>query len=810
MARGLRARGDVQGLKVVPTNKNKRKRDGTSNARVSLARKRRKGTNSIEAVPDKESDCQKAIVDEKIIKEFRIKFHPQKFCPRRPGNVPKEHQTKFNHIQQLGQMKYDSYALQPRPDIIDKPWELDNKLRAKRVTQKAAQARTAYQNEDGWRMELENRVFERFEIEVACLGTGLSDIFTTRIGERSVIQDDPENYHQIAMKPDRIYGLRTTDAIDKILQQPRNSHLGEDPELEDVLLNRLTISCNPDSGGRAAIYPFLVMEAKSLKGGSNFQKIENQTAVPIRNHLSLQLKLQEDGFNRMQNIILLWEGSITGDDEALQLVLIVDYIVDWARDIYRPSIIRQLMSVVDRGSRSSYTIIEEPDILSIPGYANSWHGGRPVATIAGAETTVPAEPAFDAMDSTIESSLEPLFESTGKHVDIRVWDGAKYESRVRGLYITGDDADVVKNFKRTGYYRIKTVHIRRCWFLLSCPQDIKAIEEAWTGSQEIKDVQNLSSQRILISLYVQYRTNYDGAPIRELTYLALAESVASGFFYPERGVGRNEVVSAEELGLKLREAWTSSNENYFHRYASGQTSVLCVTVSDFDRLSDRIVLSFRDDSEIMPFARRLDSFIKKSCVNPRSGLHKLYAKCLRYTKAVHSLTVAPHCISDPTQACVFINTEDVFRGICVYVTNAASEEVNHAWIIRHLVQMVLVRWDCKLPYINPPFHPDHRHDESKILLWIVSDPQWDLYVAIKSTLTMPRMNRVHKHLAWFRKVLLRHKCETGIHWGMAYKRGYRNVQSDIQDACKNCDVHKFCLTSSSSKYDFCDEDFMLE
>jgi hypothetical protein len=102
------------------------------------------------------------------------------------------------------------------------------------------------------------------------------------------------------MQPDRIYGLRTTDAMERILDQPHVSHLREDPELEDVLLNRLTISCNPDSGGRASIYPFLVMEAKSLKGGSNFQKIETQTAVPIRNHLYLQLKLHDDKFNNMQ------------------------------------------------------------------------------------------------------------------------------------------------------------------------------------------------------------------------------------------------------------------------------------------------------------------------------------------------------------------------------------------------------------------------------------------------------------------------------------------------------------------------------
>jgi hypothetical protein len=135
---------------------------------------------------------------------------------------------------------------------------------------------------------------------VPSLSTGLSDIFSTRIGERSVIQDDPENHHRIAMQPDRIYGLRTTVAMEKILERPHVSHLGEDPELEDVLPKRLTTSCNPDSGRGASIYPFLVMEAKSLKGKSNFQKIENQTAIPIRNHLYLQLKLEEDEFNKMK------------------------------------------------------------------------------------------------------------------------------------------------------------------------------------------------------------------------------------------------------------------------------------------------------------------------------------------------------------------------------------------------------------------------------------------------------------------------------------------------------------------------------
>ncbi|KAH7079882.1 hypothetical protein BKA63DRAFT_229876 [Paraphoma chrysanthemicola] len=899
MAPRLRARPNTQGLKTVASDGNKRKRDGGSHAQSNVARKKKKGEQSIVAVPDKKTTCQKAVDDERIIKDLRITFHPKKFSPQRPGNVPEQHQTKFKHIQQLGRMVYESYAEQPRADITNKPWELENKLRALRVSEKATQARNDWQNEDGWRMELENRIFERFEIEVACqqcrrrlwqsaiqanpadsnsrtnsleerqacrsacrceqlsrrysiLSTGLSHIFTTRIGERSIIQDDSENIHRIEMQPDRIYGLRTTDAIDKILQQPGVSHLREDAELDDVLLNRLTITCNPDSGGRASIYPFLVMEAKSEKGGSSFQKIEQQTALPIRNHLYLQLKLQEDDFNRMQvpggpltwflayvgemwrvygcyvtktspdglpyyNIVLLWQGSITGDDEALQLVLIVDYIVDWARDIYRPSIMRQLMSVVDKGARSSYTIIEEPDILSIPDVAKSWCGDGPVATISGAGTAeLPTRPVFDATNSTIESSLKPVFKSTGKHVDIMVWDCAKYEARVRGLYITGSDARAEEHLTRTGYQKFKTRHMDRCWFILSSAQDIKTIEQAWTGSLEIKDVQDHPPQRILISLYVQYRKDGDGALIRELTYLALTESVATHTWPLRDIVERNEpVVSAEELGLKLREAWASNHKNYFRRYASGDTSVLCVTASDYDRLSDRVVLSFHNDREIMPYARRLNSFIEttceRTCEMPRAELQKIYAPCFRHTKAVHSLIVEPHCISDPTQACVFIDTEAKSAGICAYITNAASEEFNITWMIRHLVQMIVVLWDCTYLDIKNSFYPGRGDDDTKILLWIVSDHQWDMYRAIKSTLTMPGMNKVHEHLAWFRKVLLRHKCATGAHGSEAWRKDYRNVQHDIQVACKSCNFKLDKRSNPSGPvFGFCDEDFMLD
>ena len=169
MAPTPRTRGNAQVSKTVTDTGQKRKRNGTSATHADPAPKKSKGEKT-DAVPDKRTATQKAADDEANAKEFRIKFYPE-FYPPHPGDVPEEHQIKFKHIQQLGKMSYESYAIQPRPDTIDKPWELENKRRAKQMIYWAVRSRDDYQNEDSWRMELEPYVFKRFKIEVGWYDT---------------------------------------------------------------------------------------------------------------------------------------------------------------------------------------------------------------------------------------------------------------------------------------------------------------------------------------------------------------------------------------------------------------------------------------------------------------------------------------------------------------------------------------------------------------------------------------------------------------------------------------------------------------
>jgi len=52
-------------------------------------------------------------------------------------------------------------------------------------------------------------------------------------------------------------------------------------------------------------------------------------------------------------------------DDALRLLLIVDYVFDWARDVYRPSILRQLKSLAIGKAYDRVSLASDSDIFSL-------------------------------------------------------------------------------------------------------------------------------------------------------------------------------------------------------------------------------------------------------------------------------------------------------------------------------------------------------------------------------------------------------------------------------------------------------------
>jgi hypothetical protein len=71
--------------------------------------------------------------------------------------------------------------------------------------------------------------------------------------------------------------------------------------------------------------------------------------------------------------VQLWRGAINDRENALRLLLIVDSIFDWARDLYRDAVIRSLMalSASDLGSLA----YKDSDIFSFESRVNKWAAG---------------------------------------------------------------------------------------------------------------------------------------------------------------------------------------------------------------------------------------------------------------------------------------------------------------------------------------------------------------------------------------------------------------------------------------------------
>lgn len=65
-----------------------------------------------------------------------------------------------------------------------------------------------------------------------------------------------------------------------------------------------------------------------------------------------------------QQIFDLWGGSITSKNGALQLLLIVDYVFEWARDIYREDILNKLRIVASGQNDCASIIHPDTDIFS--------------------------------------------------------------------------------------------------------------------------------------------------------------------------------------------------------------------------------------------------------------------------------------------------------------------------------------------------------------------------------------------------------------------------------------------------------------
>ncbi|KAI1367599.1 hypothetical protein F5Y08DRAFT_336388 [Xylaria arbuscula] len=199
--------------------------------------------------------------------------------------------------------------------------------------------------------------------------TGINQLLDERIDESVKLKIGPDNEER-RRKIDRAIGLKMKGQVEVLIRKTN----GTARDGQSFEYSPFKLATNPPA------FPFLILGANAERSKKSFLDIETPAAFSIQKFLKIQrqpeLKTQtatEDalvwfigyrgpswkvyacyvdvatGVPRY-NIHTLWHGDLTNEDKALQLVRIVDYITDWAQDVYYPMILRQLNVLTSRQS----------------------------------------------------------------------------------------------------------------------------------------------------------------------------------------------------------------------------------------------------------------------------------------------------------------------------------------------------------------------------------------------------------------------------------------------------------------------------
>ncbi|KAJ3533995.1 hypothetical protein NM208_g7734 [Fusarium decemcellulare] len=508
------------------------------------------------------------------------------------NDQPSPHVTVVSHVRQLGRTQFSQYHDNITIDSNEQPWRGQMRRRAERIASLARMCLKGRKNEMGWRLTLESEVMARFTVEVSCrrcrgrlwrseqeaapkitdenittwgnrdlqarqqkrkacmcrslrhredhTEQGIGPLFDDRADEAIVYDEEVRSQlPKREERPDRVYGLRRTKRLDRILCMD-DKRLGSDGKTIEETLP--TTPFRDD--GEAIILPFLVLEAKSEKGGDSFTDMEVQTAFAIRQILLLQHGLYQaadehedegsgplvwflsnkgeqwrvaigyvdsNGNSPRFLVTRLWSGAVDSVDASVQLLLIIDYICDWARDIYRESVINSLRALIAGDSRS---LAYDSDIFSLAAGIYGWD------QIGDGE-----------QKSMSEGTPSNSFEDPLKAFDMQkmAFRDARYlRSRFVALYVTADNIDPFiqsaesKNHAKRLAQSI-LVALRGAWRVKK--ECLDELEAMWTGVDRGGSDMLPPDTRFLAVFTISSYMSADWQQTFELGYIAVAEDL---------------------------------------------------------------------------------------------------------------------------------------------------------------------------------------------------------------------------------------------------------------------------------------------
>ncbi|KAI0160819.1 hypothetical protein GGR57DRAFT_456345 [Xylariaceae sp. FL1272] len=187
------------------------------------------------------------------------------------------------------------------------------------------------------------------------------------------------------LRPDRVFGLKPTDHLIDLLVKYYDSTTATAASIASQLQMPSSLA-----------FPFFVVEAEADSSQNGHKDIQTQSAFLIRKFLNEQRDLNLKAKDEVESSLVwslgyrgtdwklygcyidkindkvkynfqpLWNGNLSTRDGALQLLRIIDYIVDWARDVYRVGIMARLTAAATGMRWDEISIADEPDVFPVP------------------------------------------------------------------------------------------------------------------------------------------------------------------------------------------------------------------------------------------------------------------------------------------------------------------------------------------------------------------------------------------------------------------------------------------------------------
>ncbi|CAI4214491.1 unnamed protein product [Parascedosporium putredinis] len=550
------------------------------------------------------------------------------------ADCPRNLATTFEHIRRLGKTEFDRYKEAIAPDLRNNPWKEQVPRRACRVASLANACRSARKNEASWRLAVESEVMARFAVEVSCKtcrgrlwrseqevlpscdneeereGTlkqrqrnrkpcacrsdlarddaqeqGINPLFDDRADEAIVYYPEVQAIlGKRKHRPDRIYGLRRTKRFERILYREdkrkptaNGKCIGDNlrttpfhPDGEPILIDAQTAF---------AIRELLLVQDELRQAADDDVDWD---AAPLAWFISYRGEqwrvsaayIKWVNKQRTYRVVRLWHGEIDTQDGAIQLLLIIDYICDWARDKYREAIIQGLRSLASNDTRS---LARDSDIFSTLDPASNPWAPPPPAWAANAHR--------GSYSGLVHGSVEqdPLGDLGTRECAVR--DVRYVRSHVLGIYLAEDNFDYLmestdseEDSRELAAEILKT--LQAAWRVERTALDL--LELVWTGQDNCGSGSDPPDKGFLVVAGIGAYLSPEWEPSRTVFYFAVAESLVPSLAQVAGLDGQSTVISDLLRAPAVGDDAFVNCFSKFRRHSARDNLLACMSLSYVD------------------------------------------------------------------------------------------------------------------------------------------------------------------------------------------------------------------------------------